>query len=87
MKKENKSEHSITITAEELDEVVIEMISFLKKSNSLFSLGSLKNTVLTNDLKELLLFVGITSKQVGNNVLFIWTEALTINSSGWPDDK
>jgi len=90
MLKKEKTEQeppiSPTIALEELDEIVVEMISVLKKSGSLFSVGSLKNTTLTIELKELLLFVGITSKQVGKNVLFVWTEALNINKSGWPDE-
>lgn len=85
MKEENQSALP-EIPPAELDEVVVEMIDALKKAGTLYAVGSLKNTLLTPDLKELLLFVGISSKQANNRILFAWTEAIKSNE-GWPDEK
>jgi hypothetical protein len=74
------------IAQSELDDVVVEMIDALKKAGTLYAVGSLKNTLLTPDLKELLMFVGISSKQADNRILFAWTEAIKANE-GWPDEK
>ena len=87
MKKAKPEEEVIAteIPPQELDKSVVEMITALKNAGSLYAIGSLKNVKLTIELNELLLFVGISSRQAGNRILFAWTEAIK-NNKGWPDE-
>ena len=81
MASENKSEESgqageaSALTLEELDEFVIALLEALKGVDDTMAVAEVKSILITNELRELLLFVGISSKQIGRDAIFTWTEA------------
>ena len=64
------------IAPELLDDFVLDMIEALKGAGDFYAVADVDNLLLTPALEELLLFVGITSRQSGNRTLFAWTEAV-----------
>jgi hypothetical protein len=64
------------IPAEELDTFVVSVIEALKDAKDKFAVAKIKNLTITDDMRELFLFVGISSKQVENAALFAWTETV-----------
>ena len=71
----------------ELYGMVMQMIDALKGAGTPYAGGVIRNTLLTDDFKELLLFVGITAKQVDSNILFAWTETVKSIMERNPDEK
>ena len=82
--KQEKAEESkaTALTLEQLDEFVVSLLEALKDINDPAAVAEVKDIILTNELIELLLFVGITSKQVGDIAIFTWTDAIVKKPHG-----
>ncbi len=64
-----------------LDGFVVAIIDALKKVKDPYAVAEVKDLMITTPLEELLLFVGITSKQSGTTALFAWTEAVNTSDT------
>ena len=73
---EQDKQEGKALTLDQLDQFTIDLLDALKAIDDVHAVAEVGGIILTNELKELLLFVGITSKQVGTSVIFTWTEAL-----------
>ena len=67
---------AVALTLEQLDGFVVDLIEALKTIDDTFAVAEVSGVLLTTELKELLLFVGITSKQTKESIIFTWTETL-----------
>ncbi|MCI4435778.1 MAG: hypothetical protein JHC33_03060 [Ignisphaera sp.] len=82
---DKKTVSSAPVAPEQLDGFVMSMIEALKEAEDFYAVAEVENLLITPALTELLLFVGITSKQSGTRALFAWTGA--VNSTGGMDDQ
>ena len=74
--KGKKVASSAPVAPELLDSFVLSMIEALKEADDPYAVAEVEHLLITPPLEELLLFVGISSKQSGTRALFAWTEAI-----------
>lgn len=84
--KELESHEALPVPAELLDSFVVSIIDALKKAKEHGSIAEVKDVLITTDLRELLLFVGIVSKQCGTKAQFAWESYLKLGKGGF-DEK